>query len=101
MLLKDLTKEMFSESMNTKFRLGPEPSRSIELELIALTEGVSNPGHEQFSLIFRGPLDYFLGQGTYQIEHDKMGEIGLFLVPVSQEQDGFRYEAVFNRARGN
>ena len=101
MLTKDLTKEMFAESLNTKFRLEPETSRSIELELIQLTEGVSNPAHEQFSLIFRGPLDYFLGQGTYHMEHDKTGEIDLFLVPIGQEQDGFRYEVIFNRLRGN
>ena len=101
MLTKDLTKEIFSESLETKFRLDREPSRSIELELIELNEGVSTPGHEQFSLIFRGPLDYFLGQGTYHMEHDKMGEIDLFLVPVGQEQDGFHYEVIFNRLREN
>lgn len=101
MLTKDLTKEIFSESLSTKFRLEAEPSKPIELELIQLTEGVSTPANEQFSLIFRGPLDYFLVQRIYHMEHDKMGEIDLFLVPVGKEQDGFHYEAVFNRVRGN
>jgi hypothetical protein len=101
MLTKDLTKEIFSESLKTKFRLDSEPSKAIELELIELNEGVSTPRHEQFSLIFRGPLDYFIGQGTYHMEHDKMGGIDLFLVPVGQEQDGFRYEVIFNRFREN
>ena len=51
---------------------------------------------ERFSAFFSGPGDRFLSQNTYSIEHDQMGTFALFLVPVKQDQNGFRYEAVFN-----
>jgi hypothetical protein len=35
----------------------------------------------------------------YQIQHDQLGAFDLFLVPVSQDQDGVYFEAVFNRLR--
>lgn len=96
-MIDDLTKEMFAESLNTKFRILVESSDAVELELIELTEGVSTPRHEQFALLFRGSHNFFLPQQIYHIEHDKLGEFDLFLVPVARAQDGFHYEAVFNR----
>jgi hypothetical protein len=51
---------------------------------------------ERFSAFFRGPGDHFLQQKMYSFNHEQMGAFELFLVPVSQDQSGFRYEAVFN-----
>ena len=96
-MIEKLTKEIFAESVNTKFRVYPEPSRAVEIELVQLTEGVSTPTHEQFSLLFQGPQTHFLPQMTYHVEHDRLGEFDLFLVPVGRAQDSFQYEAVFNR----
>jgi hypothetical protein len=31
------------------------------------------------------------------MEHDEMGQFDLFLVPIRQDDQGFYYEAVFNR----
>jgi hypothetical protein len=91
-----LTKEAFAENLNTKFRIPRESSRAAELELIEVVEARSTPRQQQFSIFFRGPLEYLLQQGTYHMEHEKMGAIDLFIVPVSKEPEGFRYEAVFN-----
>lgn len=94
-----LTKEAFAENLNTKFGISLNNSQTAELELIEVLETMSTPRQEQFSIFFRGPLDYLLPQSTYHMAHEKMGEIDIFLVPVGREQDGFRYEAVFNYAR--
>jgi hypothetical protein len=91
-----LTKEAFSEHLNTKFRLPLGSDKAAELELIEVTEIISSPGQEQFSLIFRGPLEYFFPQSIYHLEHEKMGELDIFIVPIARDQDCFRYEAVFN-----
>jgi hypothetical protein len=91
-----LTKEAFTENLDTKFRIPLESSGAAELELIEVVETTATPRQQQFSLFFRGPLEYLLPQGTYHMEHEKMGAIDLFIVPVGREQDGFRYEAVFN-----
>lgn len=93
----NLTKEKFAESLNTKFRVGAETAGTVEIELVQLVEGVSTPRQEQFSLLFLGPLDRFLMQKTYRVEHDSLGEFDMFLVPVGRGQDGFQYEAIFNR----
>jgi hypothetical protein len=33
----------------------------------------------------------------FRLEHDKIGAIDLFLVPVRKDEQGLYYEAVFNR----
>lgn len=91
-----LTKEAFTENLNTKFRIPFDSSKAAELELIEVVEARSTSRQQQFSVFFRGPLEYRLPQATYRMEHEKMGEIDLFIVPVAREPEGFRYEAVFN-----
>ena len=91
-----LQKEAFAENLNTKFRIPQQSSSAAEIELVEVTEARSTSRLQQFSLFFRGPLESFLPQGTYHVEHERLGSLDLFIVPVGKEQDGFRYEAVFN-----
>jgi hypothetical protein len=91
-----LSKEAFAENLNTKFRINFESSKAAEIELVEVMEARSTSRQQQFSLFFRGPLEYLLPQGTYHMEHEKMGALDLFIVPIGREQEGFRYEAVFN-----
>jgi hypothetical protein len=37
-----------------------------------------------------------LPQQIYSLRHEKMDEFEIFLVPISGDENGFRYEAVFN-----
>jgi len=92
------TKEGFAEHLNTRFTIPLQPSGVIELELLEVVSTLSTPRQEQFSLFFRGPADIYIPQMTYHMKHDAMGELDLFIVPVGRQPDGFRYEAVFNRA---
>jgi hypothetical protein len=39
----------------------------------------------------------FLDQGTRFFKHDQMGEFEIFIVPMRQDEQGFYYEAIFNR----
>ena len=93
-----LTEAEFSKHVNTKFRVAVEPP--IDLELIQVKGYLSKPdeeqGMERFSAFFSGPGDRYLKQQVYSLDHEQMGAFDLFLVPVSQDQNGFRYEAVFN-----
>jgi hypothetical protein len=61
---------------------------------------VSGPW-ECFSLYFRGPPDAMLGQGSYAFDHDELGSLELFLVPLQPDADGPRYESVVNRANSD
>lgn len=96
-MLETLHLASFSEHVNTKFRINGDDSTFVDIELIEAVDEESTPKQERFSLIFRGPLQPHLPQGTYTIEHDKMGTLSLFLVPVAQQEDGFHYQAAFNR----
>jgi hypothetical protein len=97
----------FTSQLNTPFSIHLSPSIAMEVELVEVTEkggldGVQRPTaarQERFSLVFRGPPKERVQQGMYQMQHDQLGAFDLFLVPVSQDQDGVYYEAVFNRLR--
>ena len=95
---EQFTKEAFSEHLNTKFSIPLQPAGAVELELIEVVSTLSTPRQEQFSVFFRGPGNILLPQMTYHMKHDAMGDIEIFIVPVGKAEDGFRYEAVFNRA---
>jgi Domain of unknown function (DUF6916) len=92
-----LEKTAFAENLNTKFILRPDDENVVELELTKIREIESEPNHEQFALIFRGPGNTYLPQRIYPLEHERMGAISLFLVPTGRDENGFIYESVFNR----
>jgi hypothetical protein len=69
----------------------------FEVELINVTERPLEDGpRAQFSLVFRGGPDPPLQQRIYRLEHERLGPLDLFLVPLGPDATGQRYEAVFN-----
>ena len=88
----------FAGQLNTKFRV-VEADAPFELELVEANEINSGENQETFSLIFLGPGDKFLQQKLYDLEHDTLGRNTIFLVPISEDERGFSYEAVFNRIK--
>ena len=52
---------------------------------------------ENFQLIFSASKENRLLQATFRIEHEVLGELFLFLVPIEQSEDRFFYEAAFSR----
>jgi hypothetical protein len=55
-------------------------------------------GLHSFRLIFNGPDDMPLQQGSFQMTHPQHGSLVMFLVPVGQGNGVRRYEAIYNRA---
>jgi hypothetical protein len=93
-----LTLDTFSAAVGEKFSvdLGGEAG-ALELELV---EAEARPGSENaprqpFGLVFLGPEQPWLPQGTYLFGHPTAGPLGIFVVPVSQDTEGTRYEAIF------
>lgn len=97
----NMTEEDFRANLNTKFRVlvdnAPKP---IELELVEVRGYEPRPneqaGMERFALYFYGPADIFMPQYNYPLEHERMGRLNIFVVPVGRDERGYRYEAVFN-----
>jgi len=94
-----LEHEVFSRHLNTNFRISLGESDTLDVELNTVNELQLSPYQERFAIIFRGPKEPFLGQGSFRFQHDEMGEFILFLVPIRQDEAGTYYEAVFNRVR--
>lgn len=68
----------------------------FEMTLVKCDEIVSNEIQENFSLLFRAPLEAPSFQSIYRLTHEGLGTMDLFLVPVKQDGSGLYYEAVFN-----
>jgi hypothetical protein len=101
--LGSLTADAFAAHLATVFRLqtGGEP---LPLELVEVQRAsyagkpaaVGPAGRrEPFSLLFRGPRSPYALQGNHRLEHDQLGTLELFLVPLGPDAAGMRYEAVF------
>jgi len=87
----------FEPLRNEKLKL-QAGEQDLELELIeAVNIGKAHGDRRQpFSVLFRceGQQEP-LPQGTYPIEHAKLGRVELFLVPLGPDKEGMQYEAVF------
>ena len=104
--IEELTLEIFSPLVNSKFKLPIDGTHSLDMEL---TEAKALDGsytmkpdrngmvQEAFSLMFDGPENPVLPQRIYSFEHEKIGRFDLFIVPVERTAAGIRYQALFNR----
>ncbi len=97
----------FAELLNTRFavRIGGETTegesagpRIIKLELVSAVWKETGTT-EGYSLLFRGPADSFLDQRIHRFSHEKMGDFGLFIVPVGKTGQGYEYQAIVNRLK--
>ena len=91
--------EHFARSLNTKFQIRLDETTAVDAELTQVSELSLSPKQEQFSIVFRAPAEPFLGQGMRTLDHEHIGRLELFLVPISQDEKGICYEVVFNRLR--
>jgi hypothetical protein len=100
-VLENLTHSIFAEYLGTVFQLRYSPDHSMKVELVQVTvvpaAGRLSAGRrEPFSLIFRAPGGFHVPQRIYPLEHEKLGTLEIFLVPIGPDESGMRYEAVFN-----
>lgn len=110
--LETLTAEDFRANQGTRFRFtgasseGGSP-RSFEAELVEVAghpASAADAFRTPFSVLFHGPLQPVMSQGIYRLEHERLGGLELFIVPVGpnrpsapgEEPTAMRYEAVFS-----
>ena len=101
-MMEKLTSADFRSHLNQTFRVHQEASGPLGSELIEVSEmgpesrdGEASARRRSFSVLLRGPAEPVLPQAIYRIEHDEMGTMDLFLVPIGPDSQGMRYEAVF------
>jgi hypothetical protein len=89
--LEALTTADFAPLLHETFRISAE-DQSFDTQLVEVTEIPREPaGRVPFSLIFQGGPNPPLPQRIYRLEHERLGALEIFLVPIAAD----RYEAVF------
>jgi hypothetical protein len=90
----------FAAHLGTTFRLRLADGAALALVLqeASLHPHLPPPRgrHRGFSLVFRSSAPGHLPQGIYRLDHEAMGAMELFLVPIGPRGGGMCYEAVFN-----
>ncbi len=99
--LSDLDQHLFTSEVGSTFRLMSGPAPFTDLSLVEVDDFASRqtqtrPG-EVFAAVFLGPKALRLPQELYRLEHPRLGGMSLLLVPVGEREEGFLYEALFNR----
>lgn len=90
---------MFETAIGQVFAI-PFDDASFELTLTEakLLKHYHPEVHERppFTLVFRCPDPRVLPQSIYAMEHDLLGALEIFMVPIAGDAQGVSYEAVFN-----
>lgn len=99
-MIERLQSSDFASCLNNVFRVPLADADPIPLELAAVNDlGAAQipGGRRPFSLLFLGPASHrYLPQGTYPLQHDVLGRLDLFVVPVGPQAGRMRYEVIFN-----
>lgn len=95
-----LTLEHFAGCVNETFTAGLNDMDVefvlVEARPLQAQAQAANAARAPFSLLFRNTSPILFPQQIYAMRHPRVGEVGIFLVPVAQERAGFLYQAVFN-----
>jgi len=90
--LETLTAADFAPLRGDRFRIGGDDAEAFDAELVEVTEIPREPGgRAPFSLVFQGGPTPPLPQRIHRVEHEQLGAIEIFVVPIGPD----RYEAVF------
>jgi uncharacterized protein DUF6916 len=103
--LHRITRAMFADNLKTKFRFGLGEVKLTDMTLVEVQDQTSSlfksegtRAQDCFALVFTGPRSLPLRQGTYLVEHGKLGTFNLFIVPGDASgRSGIRYGALINR----
>ena len=96
MNLTDATHELFDDVIGDSFSIEAEGVTAIELASVEVKPSHEGAARAPFILTFHGPVDVLLPQSIYVLEHNQLGQLEIFLVPVDQAENHVIYEAVFN-----
>lgn len=99
--LDQLTLATFQPHVNETFTAVPAPGQSIAMTLyqatpLAIHNYPNKAARDPFQLRFKAPGLGMLPQQIYHLHHAVLGEMDIFLVPITPEDGEFCYQAVFN-----
>lgn len=99
MLLDEIQSTDFVPCLHQTFRICLEGIDPIDLELVEVQELGEPQGpspRRPFALHFLGPVsNQYLVQHIYPLEHEQLGVLEIFLVPLGPQEGRMQYEAIF------
>lgn len=105
--MEQLTLETFQPHAGSTFQLIIDEQPVLDL-VLAEVEDLSRPNRSRrqddrvrtspFSLIFHGPLSPVANQQSFDLQHEQLGRLNIFLVPVGPDtsREKMCYQAIFN-----
>jgi hypothetical protein len=98
-MLNTLTVALFEPYVGQIFRVRVPDASAIELTLTEAsaltTDDDSRRQRAPFRLVFRDPSRSIAHQAIYDLEHDVLEPMSVFLVPILADASGHYLEAVF------
>ncbi|HEY7911276.1 MAG TPA: hypothetical protein VIG62_05105 [Blastocatellia bacterium] len=102
--LAKMTLSKFSAQLNTTFRFRVKGAGWVDFQLVdtkdlrpVAAQSSADDKTECFYLLFHGPAEVPLAQGTYSVKHSELKKFQIFVVPADSDSSGLKYEAHFNR----
>lgn len=96
--LASVTKETFDPHTGSRFTMHVGAEQSLQVELLE-TEAIRSPPNAKrpsFVLRFRSKERSHVPQQIYTLDHDQLGTLEIFLVPLGPDAVGMIYEAIFS-----
>lgn len=94
--MREFKQSDFKPILNHSFHVSIENGKTVALVLKDVSEVKDMGRSHSFSLEFHGPKTLFLKQRSYTLTHEALGAKHIFLVPVDECDDHYKYQAVFN-----
>ncbi len=96
-MLEQLCKEDFEclLGQSVKVYCG-ESSANLEVKEVVAGMAVSSRAKAPFRFVLRSHAGWRAPQGTFRIEHPKLGHLEVFGVPIGPDGKGLCYEFIFN-----
>ena len=98
-MLDQLTIESFEPHVGSSFWVEFPNGNKVELRLDRAAKVMESEAarlaRHPFSLFFVGPRSFLLQQRMYDVSHDVLGRMPLFIVPIREDAETYLYEAVF------
>lgn len=92
------TAARFERCLGELFRVAFADAPPLEFTLASVERAGGEPppgARVPFSAVFHGPPEPVLPQRIYHLEHDRLGGLDIFIVPIGPAGDAMEYEAVF------
>lgn len=99
MIVRHLSHADFSDKIGQVFSIGDQDVPQIPLTLTEAEElkvqRIMPGGRQPFSLVFVARDPRVLPQRIYRLEHNGLGDLDIFLVPIGKDANGVSYQAMF------